>query len=113
MIIPKNLQEKREELAKRRSSFQASSGCKLTDEVWRRHIEIGFEDGFDEACDLLLLEIKKLEEAIKSGAHYLTFHSQGKGATEFFQMNEDANKILKALQSLREFLGEESEGKNV
>jgi len=44
MTLPTKLLEKRDELAKRRSSFQSSSGCKLTDQVWRRHIEIGFDD---------------------------------------------------------------------
>lgn len=95
MTLPKRLQEKRDELAKRRSSFQSSSGCKLTDEVWRRHIEIGFEDGFDEACDILHPEIEKLLEALEM-------------YTDIYTPNNDyANQALKSWQ---EFLGEKSEG---
>lgn len=45
-------------------------------------------------------DAQKLIKAIRDGAQYLTFHSQGKGATEFFQMNEDAGKILSVLKDL-------------
>lgn len=116
MTLPKLLQEKRDELAKRRSSFQSSSGCKLTDEVWRMHIEIGFEDGFDEACDLLIPEIEKLHNMLWETRndmvliHNLLLDYYSEENVYFHNPEYAFNKAkesldrLKALQSIEEFL---------
>lgn len=104
MTLPKKLEEKRDAMCE-----AYKQDCLDNWHSPGLYLKPDFKKGFEEACKLLLPEIKKLEEAVKQGAHYLTFHSQGRGATEFYQMNEDADKISKALQSLREFLGSEAE----
>lgn len=104
MTIPKKLELKRDELA---AEYVHKIDRMYRDDcMYKTHGDEDFKAGFNSACNLLLPEIEKLEEAIKQGSFYLVFHSQGKGATEFYQMNEDAAKISKALQSLREFFGE-------
>ena len=61
MTLPKKLQDRRNELALKRASWQASTGNKDFDRVIQSYIDIGFEDGF-EAC---YAEMQPLIEALK------------------------------------------------
>lgn len=97
MKIPKNLEEKRNELAKDHGSYIARMlycGDQYPRPMYSR---LDFRCGFDSACDLLLPEIKRLEEALE------WYATKGEGAYS------DAKLYLRAesaLKSLREFLGE-------
>lgn len=87
MNLPKNLEEKRDELAREFNSKEYGS-------------KIDFKKGFNSALYLLLPEIEKLEETLE------WYATKGEGAYT------DAKLYLKAentLQSLREFLGSEAE----
>lgn len=90
MIIPKKLKEKRD--------FLAAEKKEQYKETYRSIVGAMVWVGFDEACNLLLPEIEKLEETLE------WYATKGEGAYT------DAKLYLKAentLQSLREFLGEE------
>lgn len=64
------------------------------------YLKPDFKKGFEEACKLLLPEIEKLEDAL------------GCISCDCYQTESDfiPCKRCEALQSLRDFLGEESEG---
>lgn len=63
MTLPKNLQEKRDEFAAEKKEPY--------NETYKPIVGAMVCVGFDEACSLLLPEIKKLEEAIKSWQGFL------------------------------------------
>ena len=94
MTIPKKLKEKRD--------FLAAEKKEQYKETYRSIVGAMVWVGFDEACSLLLPEIKKLEETLE------WYGTKGEGAYS------DAKLYLRAesaLNSWQEFLGEESEGK--
>lgn len=88
MTIPKNLQEKRDELAELHHD--------------KTNTRLGhYKKGFNSAFNLLLPEIEKLKEALE------WYATKGEGAYS------DAKLYLRAesaLHSWQEFLGEKSEG---
>lgn len=99
MKIPKKLEEKRDELAR-----------EFEDQAWRAApytevtIDSSFRGGFDSACNLLLPEIEKLEKAL------LRLTVRLDESASIHDIKPSAEIVNNALQSLREFLGEESEG---
>lgn len=93
MTLPKKLEEKRDVLAREFENYawRAAPYTEVT-------IDSSYREGFNSACNLLLPEIKKLEEALE------WYGTKGEGAYS------DAKLYLRAestLQSLREFLGSE------
>lgn len=100
MTIPKKLKEKRDELALGRAENFWGERDSLEQEEQNSFDDIvkDYKSGFNSACNLLLPEIEKLSKVLDT-------------YTDIYTPGNDAAK--EALQSLREFLGEESEGKNV
>lgn len=106
MKIPKKLEEKRD--------FLAAEKKEPYNETYKPIVGAMVCVGFDEACNLLLPEIEKLEEALmhsKIGFYSVSFVTDSSD----LKMNminlgihckSQENKIDQALQSLREFLGE-------
>lgn len=70
MIIPKNLQEKRDELA-REFENQAWRAAPYTDVT----IDSSFRDGFNSACNLLLPEIEKMVELLEGSLEVRNFEA--------------------------------------
>lgn len=89
MTIPKKLEEKRDELATEKKQPY--------NETYKPIVGAMVCVGFDEACNLLLPEIKKLEEALTN--------------IKDSNVPSDHDWIMayEALKSLREFLGSEAE----
>ena len=105
VTIPKNLQEKRDKLAEQSVSREFYELHEADARV--RH----FKYGFDSAFNLLLPEIENMVEAIELiiKSHDENLRLGGEGFLNF----ELIRPARLTLQSLREFLGKESEGKNV
>lgn len=111
MTLPKKLEEKRDELAQYICVMPWTT-LEVDDE--RKEY---FNEGFNAACNLLLPEIKKLEEALmhsKVGFYSVSFVADSND----LKMNminlsihckSQEDKIEQALKSLREFLGSEVE----
>ena len=92
MTLQKNLQEKRYELAK-----NWTKGWNPLADSENSVIALNYKKGFNDCANLLLPEIKRLEEALE------WYATKGEGAYS------DAKLYLRAesaLKSLREFLGE-------
>lgn len=99
MTLPKNLQEKRDELSLGRAENFWGERDSLEQEEQNSFDDIvkDYKKGFNDCANLLLPEIKRLEEALE------WYATKGEGAYS------DAKLYLRAesaLKSLREFLGE-------
>lgn len=122
MTLPKLLQEKRDELAK-----EWTRGWNPLADETNSVIALNYNKGFEQACDLLLPEIQKLREALKFYGNTLNWeHHNNQKPLDWGRpiikyddckhvFNDEwcsygGDKARQALQSLREFLGEKSEG---
>ena len=112
VTIPKKLELKRDELAHDRCVMPWTT---LESDEERKEY---FNQGFNAACNLLLPEIKKLEEALKKitktkyGLQGYTEENDVQGERDYLaNLAFGYEQIARdTLQSLREFLGEESGG---
>ena len=100
MKIPKNLQEKRDELAR-----DWTKGWNPSADSENSVIALNYKKGFNDCANLLLPEIEKLEKAL----FRLTVRLDE--SASIHDIKPSAEIVRQALQSLREFLGEESEDK--
>ena len=100
MKIPKNFQEKRDELAR-----DWTKGWNPSADSENSVIALNYKKGFNDCANLLLPEIEKLEKAL----FRLTVRLDE--SASIHDIKPSAEIVRQALQSLREFLGEESEDK--
>ena len=107
MILPKNLQEKRDELAK-----NWTKGWNTLADSENSVIALNYKKGFNDCANLLLPEIKKLREALN---HYNQWSSLKEPDESDIRSDVDCGccsqgsagaVAYKALQSWQEFLGE-------
>lgn len=107
MTLPKNLQEKRDELCE-----YYKQECIDNWHSPGLYLKPDFNKGFEAACALLLPEIEKLREALN---HYNQWSSLKEPDEADIRSDVDCGccshgstgaVAYKALQSLREFLGE-------
>lgn len=101
MTLPKNLKEKRDNSYdkhienKECTCDENDYGCAYRDESF------DFKSGFDSACDLLIPEIEKLQDALEYIAS---------DYPKSYIHDSDIERAKKALQYWQQFLGEKSEG---
>ena len=113
MTIPKNLEEKRDELAK-----EWIRGWNPSADGENSVIALNYKKGFSDCANLLLPEIEKLEEALKKitktkyGLQGYIEENDVQGERDYLaNLAFGYEQIARyTLQSLREFLGEMSEG---
>ena len=105
VTLPKNLQEKRDAMCE-----AYKQECLDNWHCPGLYLKPDFKKGFEEACKLLLPEIEKIHTALKEWIAFEHSQIDIEGPYVGMEINRLINQGDKALQSLREFLGKESEG---
>ena len=111
MTLPKNLQEKRDELSLGRAENFWGERDSLEQEEQNSFDDIvkDYKSGWNACANLLLPEIEKLSAALEFCLkNYLDIPCEKSKSDGI--LTTGRIEVNRALQSLREFLGEESEG---